>query len=137
MSASLRKLIMINNFCLVYIAYYHTVQVVINLRLLYCVVSKKKVMTPQSFKGNAEMKELLKKDLIMKPASLEALIVREPVPSGYPNPTRYPIFLSIPDPTRFSFIKQRVWGNPKHQVLPDISGKPEVLGTTRYFGYHL
>ena len=23
------------------------------------------------------------------------------VPSGYPNPTRYPVFLSIPDPTRF------------------------------------
>ena len=23
-----------------------------------------------------------------------------PVPSGYPNPTRYPVFLSIPDPTQ-------------------------------------
>ena len=30
----------------------------------------------------------------------------EPVPSGYPNPTRYPVFLSIPDPTRFSFRNQ-------------------------------
>ena len=25
------------------------------------------------------------------------------VPSGYPNPTRYPTFFSIPDPTRTSF----------------------------------
>ena len=58
------------------------------------------------------------------------------VPSGYPNPTRYPVFLSIPDPTRFSFGNHRVAGNPKHRVLPDISGKPEVSGTTRYFGYH-
>ena len=24
---------------------------------------------------------------------------QQPVPSGYPNPTRYPVFLSIPDPT--------------------------------------
>ena len=44
------------------------------------------------------------------------------VPSGYPNPTRYPVFLSIPDPTRLSFGKYRVAGNPKHRVLPDISG---------------
>ena len=58
------------------------------------------------------------------------------VPSVYPNSTRYPIFLSIPDPTRISFGNHRVAGNPKHRVLPDISGKPEVLGTTRYFGYH-
>ena len=29
-------------------------------------------------------------------------------------------------PTRFSFRNQRVAGNPKHRVLPDISGKPEV-----------
>ena len=62
--------------------------------------------------------------------------VVEPVPSGYPNPTRYPVFLSIPDPTRFSFRNHRVAGNPKHRVLPDISGKPEVSGTTRYSGYH-
>ena len=53
------------------------------------------------------------------------------VPSGYPNPTRYPVFLSIPDPTRFSFRNHRVAGNPKHRVLPYISGKPEVSGTTR------
>ena len=58
------------------------------------------------------------------------------VPSGYPNPTRYPVFLPIPDPTRFSFRNHRVAGNPKHRVLPDISGKPEVSGTTRYSGYH-
>ena len=58
------------------------------------------------------------------------------VPSGYPNPTRYPVFLSIPDPTRFNFRNDRVAGNPKHRVLPDISGKPEVSGTARYFGYH-
>ena len=58
------------------------------------------------------------------------------VPSEYPNPTSYPVFLSIPDPTRFSFGNHRVAGNPKHRVLPDISGKPEVSGTTQYFGYH-
>ena len=68
---------------------------------------------------------------------VEPLGARTPVPSGYPNPTRYPVFLSIPDPTRLSFKNHRVAGNPKHQVLPDISGKPEVSGTTRYFGYHL
>ena len=62
--------------------------------------------------------------------------VPEAVPSGYPNPTRYPVFFSIPDPTRFSFRNHRVAGNPKHRVLLDISGKPEVSGTTRYFGYH-
>ena len=56
-------------------------------------------------------------------------------PSGYPNPTRYPVFHSIPDPTRFSFENHRVAGNPKYRVLPDISGKPEVSGITRYFGY--
>ena len=57
------------------------------------------------------------------------------VPNGYPNPTRYPVFFSIPDPTRLSFENHRVAGNPKYRVLPDISGKPEVLGITRYFGY--
>ena len=30
----------------------------------------------------------------------------------------------------------QVAGNPKHRVLPDISGKPEILGTTRNFGYY-
>ena len=59
------------------------------------------------------------------------------VPNGYPNPIRYPVFISIPDPTQFSFGNHRVAGNPKHRVLPNISGKPEVSGTTRYFGYHL
>ena len=51
------------------------------------------------------------------------------VPSGYPNPTRYPVFHLIPDPTRFSFRNHRVSGyypifrvNPKFRVLPDISG---------------
>ena len=58
------------------------------------------------------------------------------VPSGYPNPTRYLVFLSIPDPTRFTFENPGVAGNPKHRVLPDISGKPDLSGTTRYFGYH-
>ena len=56
------------------------------------------------------------------------------VPSGYPNLTRYPVFLSIPDPTRFSFGNHQVAGNPKHQVLPDISGKPKCSGTTQYSG---
>ena len=55
------------------------------------------------------------------------------VPSGYPNPTRYPVFLSIPDPTRFSFGNHRVAGNPKHRVLPDI---PIYPGSTRSFGYY-
>ena len=57
------------------------------------------------------------------------------MPSRYPNPTRYPVFLSIPDPTRFSFGNHRIAGNPKHRVLPNISGKPEVSGITRCFGY--
>ena len=59
------------------------------------------------------------------------------VPSGYPNPTWYTVFHSIPDPTRFSFDNHRVAGNPKYRVLPDISGKSQVSGTTQYFGYHL
>ena len=33
-------------------------------------------------------------------------------------------------PTRFSFGNHRVAGNPKHRVLPNISGKPEDSGTT-------
>ena len=70
------------------------------------------------------------------PAEVRSLIGMEAVPSGYPNPTCYPVFLLIPDPTRFIFGNDRVAGNPKHRVLPDISGKPEVSGTTRYFGYH-
>ena len=52
------------------------------------------------------------------------------VPNGYPNPTRYPVFSSIPDPTRFNFENHRVAGNPKYRVLPDISGN------TRSFGYY-
>ena len=71
----------------------------------------------------------------MQHASMGFKNARWAVPSGYPNPTRYPVFLSIPDPTRFSFRNHRVAGNPKHRVLPDISGKPEVSGTTRYSGY--
>ena len=53
-----------------------------------------------------------------------------PVPNGYPNPTRYPVFSSIPDPTRFNFENDRVAGNPKYRVLPEISGN------TRSFGYY-
>ena len=30
---------------------------------------------------------------------LQEQLFLNPVPSGYPNPTRYPVFLSIPDPT--------------------------------------
>ena len=48
-----------------------------------------------------------------------------PVPSGYPNLTRYPVFHSIPDPTRFSFGNHRVGGNPNYRELPDISGIPK------------
>ena len=53
-----------------------------------------------------------------------------PVPNGYPNPTRYPVFSSIPDPTRFNFENLRVAGNPKYRVLPEVSGN------TRSFGYY-
>ena len=56
------------------------------------------------------------------------------VSSGYPNPTRYPVFHLILDPTRFSFENHRVAGNPKYRVLPEISGKPGVSGITRYIG---
>ena len=58
----------------------------------------------------------------------------EAVSSGYPNPTRYPVFHLLPDPTRFSFENHRVAGNPKYRVLPEISGKPGVSGITRYIG---
>ena len=60
----------------------------------------------------------------------ESSIITWAVPSGYPNPTRYPVFLSIPDPTRFSFENHRV--NPEFRVLPDISVKPEVSGITQH-----
>ena len=57
-------------------------------------------------------------------------LIMEAVPNGYPNPTRYPVFSSIPDPTRFNFENHRVAGNPKYRVLPEISGN------TRSFGYY-
>jgi len=60
--------------------------------------------------------------------------VLQAVSSGYPNPTRYPVFHLIPDPTRFIFENHRVAGNPKYRVLPEISGKPGVSGITRYIG---
>ena len=42
-----------------------------------------------------------------------------------------------PDPLPgISFEKHPVAGDSKHRVLPNISGKPKVPGTTRYFGYH-
>ena len=66
----------------------------------------------------------------------EACLVQCPVPSGYPYPTRYTVCLSISEPTRLSFGNHRVAGNPKHWVLPNISGKPKLSGTTQYFGYH-
>ena len=56
-----------------------------------------------------------------------------PVPNRYPNPTRYPVFFWKPDLTQFCFENHQVAGNPKYRVLPDISGKPEVLGLTQYF----
>ena len=52
------------------------------------------------------------------------------VPNGYPNPTRYLVFSSLPDPTRFSFANHRVAGNPKYRVLP------KILGNTQSFGYY-
>ena len=42
-------------------------------------------------------------------------------PAGYPNSFRHPVFLSIPDPTQFSFGNHQVAGNPKHRVQPDSS----------------
>ena len=39
------------------------------------------------------------------------------VPSGYQNPTSYPVFLSIRDLTRFSFGNHQVAGNPKHRFF--------------------
>ena len=72
------------------------------------------------------------------------------MPNGYPNPTRYPVFSSIPDPTRFNFENLRVAGNPKYRVLPEILGNtlsfgyypkfrvlPEVSGITRCFGLQI
>ena len=50
-----------------------------------------------------------------------------------PEPNPLPV---ISFQTRFSFGNHWVAGNPKHRVLPNISGKPEVSGTTRHFGYH-
>merc|ERR1712130_718762 len=47
-------------------------------------------------------------------------------PSGYPNPTRYPVFLLIPDPTRFSFENHRVAGNPKYRVNPEFRVLPDI-----------
>ena len=52
------------------------------------------------------------------------------------RPPGWPAFFSIPNPTQFSFENHQVAGNLKHLVLLDILGKPEVSGTTRYFGYH-
>ena len=48
------------------------------------------------------------------------------VPSGNPNPTRYPTIFSIPDPTRFSFENHRVAGNPKCRIFQ----------VSRSFGYY-
>ena len=55
-------------------------------------------------------------------------------PAG--TPTRPATRYFFRYPTRSSFGNYRVAGNPKRRVLLDISGKPEVSGTTRYFGYH-
>ena len=51
----------------------------------------------------------------------------EPVPSGYPNPTWYSVFHSIPDPTRFSFENHRVAGSLKYWAITHILYKPKVL----------
>ena len=56
------------------------------------------------------------------------------VPNRYPNPTSYQVFLSIADPTWFSFENHQVAGNRKYQVLPDFLGI-KVSGKTRNFGY--
>ena len=49
------------------------------------------------------------------------------VPNGFLNPTCYPIFSFIPDPTRFSFENPRVTGILQYQVLPKIVGKLEFM----------
>ena len=46
--------------------------------------------------------------------------------NSYPSLTHYPVFFLCQ--TQFSFENRRVAGNPKYGVLPDISGKPKVLG---------
>ena len=53
--------------------------------------------------------------------------ILRPVPNRYPNPSRYPIFLSIPHPTRFSFENHRVAGNTKYRIIIDIQGYPKHL----------
>ena len=47
------------------------------------------------------------------------------VPSGYPNPTRYPTFFSIPDPTRFSFENYWVWVTRNIGYYPIVRVNPK------------
>ena len=42
------------------------------------------------------------------------------VPSGYLNPTCYPVFLLIPDPIWFSFGNHQVASNPKHMLINSV-----------------
>ena len=68
--------------------------------------------------------------VVQGPCYHGSMVLCQTVSSGYPNPTRYPVFHLLPDPTRFSFENHRVAGNPKYRVFP--SGKPGVSGITRY-----
>ena len=38
-------------------------------------------------------------------------------------------------PVFFQYLTLFSFENPKFRVLPNISGTPEVLGITQYFGY--
>ena len=44
-------------------------------------------------------------------------IISQEVPNGCPNPTRYLVFLSIPNPTRFSFENHRKQVNTRSSWL--------------------
>ena len=54
---------------------------------------------------------------------------------GYPNPTRHPVSISSPDQTQFSFENHRVAGNPKYQVLPDVSSIRVLTVVNSYFRF--
>ena len=60
---------------------------------------------------------------------------QHPVSSGYPNPTRYPVFHLLPDPTRFSFENHRVAGNSGTRTRPDT--RYFNPNPTRYPVFHL
>ena len=54
---------------------------------------------------------------------------------GYPNPTHHPVSISSPDQTQFSFENHWVAGNPKYQVLPDVSSIHVLTVVNSYFRF--